>query len=192
MNRKMLAAACLAAAVALGPAPGADAGEADPRFHDWIWRNGTDPGPEAILDDVVAVDAGAWTFAPVAGLRSSRGDLHGHAPSSVEGTGETVTASLGFRGSARVDSRIGTIYSRLSLSFEHEFRANDHQVITGLSGAGPNGFYGDRSEIDVLAADAAFAMRMSETVFGYLEYGSAFEPGGPVDHQVILRLRFDF
>ena len=43
-----------------------------------------------------------------------------------------------------------------------------------------------------MTADAAFAMRMSGSTFAYVEYGAEMEPGGAADHQVILRLRFDF
>ena len=99
---------------------------------------------------------------------------------------------LGFHGAARIDSRIGTLYSRLSLSFEHEFQANGHRVVSGLSGAGRYGFYGDRSEVDVMAADAAFALRMSDAVFGLLEYGTEFERGAAAEHQITVRLRFAF
>ena len=144
---------------------------------------------EAEFDDALAI--GPWTFQPVASLQTTGSGVFGQMPGAGPAPG-SLTASLGFRGAAKVDSRVGTIYSRLSVSFEHEFRANPHRVVTGSYAARRTGFYGDRSEVDVMTADALFAMRMSESVFGYVEYGAEMEPGGAADHQVVLRLRFDF
>ncbi len=134
--------------------------------------------------------AGARTFGPILDFRAGRENLFRQLPG--RGQSAEVTASLGFRGATTIDSRVGAIYSRLSLSFEHEFRANDPHVVSGWSGRRRTGFYGDRSEVDMMTADAVFAMRMSRSSFSFLEYRAEMVPGGSPDHQVTLRLRFDF
>lgn len=183
MSRELLAAACLAAAFIGCAGTGAYAGESETPVPDWFGPS--DGNLLAGLGLDAALRAGPWTFRPVA-------DLLPTTTGSFDRPVDTVTARLGFHGAAKVDSRVGAIYSRLSLSFEHEYRANQHQVITGPSAARRTGFYGDRSEVDMMTADAVFAMRMSGSTFGYVEYGAEMEPGGAADHQVILRFRFDF
>lgn len=196
MNRKVLAATCLAAVFAFGFGVDAlafdRASDREAQSIDWSWP--ADPADRKFvpLDNDLAVAVGPWTFTPAMTVRHTRTSVFGTANPFAGEPDPGMAVGLGFRGAARVDSRIGPIYSRLSLSFEHEFRAHDHQVITGLSGSGPYGFYRDRSEVDVLAAQAVFARRMSDTVFGFLGFGTEVEPGGSTDHQVTVRLRFDF
>ena len=189
MSRNWLAAVCLAALWVGCGGTGARAGESQPPASDWFEALGGPAFAGAEFDGGPA--AGAWTFRPVAGIHPVAGGAFdqdfGAGPASA-----ASTAYLGFRGAAKVDSRVGTIYSRLTLSFEHEFHANPHRIVTGPSAARRTGFYGDRSEVDVMTADAVFAMRMSQWAFGFVEYGAEVEPGGAADHQVILRLRFDF
>lgn len=183
MSRNSLAAACLAALLIGCAGMEARAGEYGASASEWL-----DPLDSRGVSDTVFDEApagGLWRFQPVAGIHATRDGAFGRTP-------DALTASLGFQGAAKVDSRVGTIYSRLRLSFEHEFRANRHRVVTGPSAARRTGFYGDRSEVDVMTADALFAMRMSEWAFGLVEYGAEMEPGGAADHQVTLRLRFKF
>lgn len=187
MSKRRLAAAVCAAALVWGTGTAATA-DNDPLWpgtpiglHSMTPRN-------ALPVPGLAQSAGPWTFEPVIAFRHSDDP---YAEIMAAPTAPSM-AGLGFRGAARVDSRIGTFYSRLSLTFEHEFQANGHRVVTGLSGAGRYGFYADRSEVDVVAADAALALRMSEAVFGYLEYESEVEPGASAKHQVTIRLRFAF
>ncbi len=180
MSRKKLAAAMCAAAIVWGTGTSAIAG-------DGAWPSDT-PFSTALSETGLELSAGPWTFGPMIAFGPPN---DGYAELTTA-SGPSTAAELGFRGAARVDSRIGTLYSRLSVSFQHEFQANDHLVVTGLSGAGRYGFYGDRSDVDVVAADAALALRMSEAVFGYLEYGTEVEAGATTEHQVTLRLRFAF
>lgn len=154
----------------------------------------------AAVESGYMVDQGSWTFGPVAGLRFSRSEIDGYTETGAGPLNLTVSdqrddslvGSLGFRGAAKVDSRIGPIFSRLSLTFEHEFRANDHLVVTGLSGGGENGYYADDSEVDVMKLDAAFAMQMSNAVTGYVDYGAEMDLGSSTEHEVALRLKFAF
>lgn len=192
MNGKVLAATCLAAAFASGVCADAMASEGETRSINWSWPASPDHRQFVPLGGELAVEIGPWTFAPTVTVRRSAMSETGPADPFDRDPSPDMAVGLGFRGAARVDSRIGTIYSRLSLSFEHEYRANDHQVITGLSGSGPYGFYGDRSEVDVVAAEAVFARRMSNAVYGFLDFGTEVQPGGSTDHQVTVRLRFDF
>ncbi len=183
MSRNSLAAACFAAVLIGGAGMEARAGEYRAPAFEWLDPLDSRGIADTIFDEAPA--GGLWRFQPVAGIHATREGAFGR-------TSDALTASLGFRGAARVDSRVGTIYSRLSLSFEHEFRANPHRVVTGPSAARRTGFYGDRSEVDVMTADALFAMRMSEWAFGFVEYGAEMVPGGAADHQVTLRVRFNF
>lgn len=188
MNRELRAAACVAALLTgciASTASAGDTGPADNRFGQFLAIAELDPAIEA------GFAAGPWTIGPIAEIRLPAGD----APLSerlFERGREHPVAQLGFRGAARIDSRVGAIFSRLSLSFEHEFRANDHRVVSGYPAARRTGFYGDRAEVDVMTADAVFAMPLSKASFGLLEYGAEMEPGGSADHQVTLRLRFAF
>ena len=189
MSRNSLVAACFAALLMACTGPGAWADENRPSASNWLDPFDSRGFSDAIFDG--ALVAGPWTLRPVAGIHTNPSGAFGQLP-GLGRTSDTLTASLGFQGAAKVDSRVGTIYSRLSLSFEHEFRANPHRVITGSPAARRTGFYGDRSEVDVMTADAVFAMQMSEWTFGYVEYGTEMEPGGGADHQVALRFRFTF
>ena len=189
MGRNSLAAGCLATLLIGSSGTGAWAGDSPPpapQLLDALDRRAVS-GP--LFDG--AIVAGPWTFRPVAGVHASRVGVIGQ-PVDAGRSQEALTASLGFRGSATVDSRVGAIYSRLSLSFEHEFRANQHSVVSGASAARRTGYYGDRYEVDVMTADAMFAMRVSQSVLGFVEYGAEMDPGGAADHQVTFRLRFAF
>lgn len=154
----------------------------------------------AAVEGGYTVDQGSWTFGPIAGLRFSRSEIDGYTETGAGPLNLTVSdqrddslvGSLGFRGAAKVDSRLGPIFSRLSLTFEHEFRANDHLVVTGLSGGGENGYYADSTKVDVMKLDAAFAMQMSEAVTGYFDYGAEMDMGTGTEHEVALRLKFAF
>jgi len=160
---------------------------------DWLF-SGTD------IETGYAPEAGSWSFGPVASLGLLRGDLDGYKRAGIADLPLTVggqrrdplVGSLGVRGAAKVDSRLGPIFSRLSLTFEHEFRANDHLVVTGLAGGGKNGYYEVGSEVDVMKLDAAFAMHMSQAVTGYLDYGGQTDLDAGTDHEVALRLKFSF
>lgn len=189
MGRNSLAAGCLAAFVIAVSGTGAEAGESQPSARQFFDALDARVIADSLFDD--AIVAGLWTFRPVAGFDISRDGAFGR-PADVSGSQEALAARLGFRGAAKVDSRVGAIYSRLSLSFVHEFRANQHRVVSGVSAARRSGFYGDRSEVDVMTADAVFAMRLSQSVSGFVEYGAEMEPGGAADHQVGFRLRFAF
>lgn len=192
MNRKLRAAGYLAAMLAgcLGtPALAEKADSTADRSGRVFATTESDP----LFDSGFAAGprTSSWTIGPFAEI-----DV-GHRDASTTGTlfgpaRENMTARVGFRGAAKVDSRVGAIYSRLSLSFEHELRADDPNVLSGYLGARRTGFYGDRATVDVMTADAVFAMPLSAATFGFLQYGAEVEPGGSTDHQVTLRLRFDF
>ena len=188
MNRDLRTAG-LATAVLMGclatPALADDA----PPAADWFGQAFANAAADPLFDTGLSV--GPWTIGPVAEIQLSSGGPSG-AGYAFGQRADSRAARLGFRGAAKVDSRVGAIYSRLSLSFKHEFRANDHQVVSGYPGARRTGFYGDRAEVDVMTADAMFAMPLSAATYGFLEYGAEMEPGNSADHQVTLRLRFDF
>lgn len=130
---------------------------------------------------------GPWTFAPVAEIRATRDALF-NSPRD----GGSQIASLGFRGAATVDSRFGAIYSRLSLSFDHALPTNDRRILTGLSGRGRNGYYASRSQIDVMMLDAAFALKFAPAVTGFADYAAEMDLGSGAEHQIALRLKFEF
>lgn len=188
MNRELRAAAYVAALLAGCIASAASAGDTEPaddRFGQLLSIADFDP----TFGNGFA--AGSWTVGPIAEIRLPPGDASSTERLFARGP-ELPEARLGFRGSAKIDSRIGALFSRLSLSFKHEFRANDHRVVSGYPAARRTGFYGDRAEVDVMTADAVFAMPLSKATFGILEYGAEMEPGDNADHQVTLRLRFAF
>ena len=184
MNREMRAAAYVAALVTGCIANAASAGDTEPA-HDRFGQILA----VAELDPTFA--AGPWTVGPIAEFRLPPSDASATERLFGRGQGHPEM-HLGFSGAARIDSRVGAIFSRLSLSFKHEFRANDHRVVSGYPAARRTGFYGDRAEVDVMTADAVFALPLSAATFGFLEYGAEMEPGDSADHQVTLRLRFDF
>ena len=179
MIRKMLAAAALAGATALGLGGTATADDAIAQYS----------FDDSAIDGLFASDAGwerwnasefgTWTIGPSAGLRAGRPEA-------------TLVGSLGFRGAAKLDSRIGAVYSRLSLSFQQEFETNGEGVISGLSGGARNGYYADRSEVDLMTLDADFALRMSSKVIGFVAYDADIDPGSAAEHQVMLRLKVEF
>lgn len=179
MIRKMLAAAALAGATVVGFGGTATVGDATGRY----------AFDDAQIDELFAAEAGweswrasefgSWTLGPSAGLRAGRPET-------------TLVGSLGFSGAAKLDSRIGAVYSRLSLSFQQEFEANGESVISGLSGGARNGYYADRSEVDLMTLDADFALRMSSTVIGFVAYDADIDPGSAAEHQIMLRLKLEF
>ena len=134
----------------------------------------------APADDTIR--AGSWVFGPVAGIRPGRDAISGGD------YGDVPVAVLGFRGLAKVDSRLGVLYSRLSLSFEHSIADRGRR----LAGGGPTGYYADRSALDVMTLDAAFALRMSDTMVGLLDYGAEMEFGSVAEHRAVVTLRVAF
>ncbi len=126
MIRKMLAAAALggAAVLGLGGIATADGVTAQYSFDDPAINELF--AAEAGWDSWDASEFGSWTIGPSAGLRAGSPET-------------TLIGSLGFRGAAKLDSRIGAVYSRLSLSFQQEFEANGEGVISGLSGGARTG-----------------------------------------------------
>lgn len=179
MIRKILAAAALAGAMAVGAVGPAAAGDATTLYaFDDLPLDGVfavEPGWDAWR----ASDFGSWSLGPSAGFRTGRADA-------------ALIGGLGFRGAAKVDSRLGAIYSRLSLSFQHEFQSVTGDRISGLPGASKNGYYADQSDVDLMMLDADFALRMSPAVTGFVAYDAEIDPGSAAEHQVVLRLKFAF
>ncbi len=185
MNQAIPAAICLVAIMAASIGSPAIADEAPLSAVDWTgWKESTG-GFEVAFGG--GVSAGPWTFAPVAALYMPRDEMF-----DIGRHGDALTASLGFRGAAKVESRFGAIYSRLSLSFADAVRASDPLVISGLSGGGRNGYYANLSRVDVMALDARFALQMSDGVTGYATYGAEMDLGSSAQHEVALRLKFRF
>lgn len=143
-----------------------------------------------------ASDRETWSLAMVADLgtvgNSPFGSTNTRASSPADSSSDRLVGSLGVRGAAKVDSRFGAIYSRLSLSFEHVFRTSAHQTVSGLSGGGRNGYYANRSEIDVMTLDAVFAVQLAKDVTAFMDYGAEVDPGSGIEHQALVRIKFGF
>lgn len=143
-----------------------------------------------------ASERGIWSLAMIADISTATGtpvgDTNTRAYSPADRSSDRPVGSLGVRGAAKVDSRFGAIYSRLSLSFEHVFRSSTHQTVSGLSGGGRNGYYANRSEIDVMTLDAAFAIQLAKDVTAFVDYGAEVDPSSGIEHQALMRIKFGF
>lgn len=185
MNRTRAAATCFAVIFVACIGGQTRAGDASPSSAGWSgWIDDTGVDYAAFGGETTA---GLWIFGPVAEVHASRDGLFGTGRH-----GDAMTASLGFRSAAKVDSRFGAIYSRLSLSFERTFRTDRHQASIGYSGDRRLSGYAHRSEIDIMKLDADFAMQMSHAVTGFVDYGAEMDLGSGAEHQIVLRLKFDF
>lgn len=195
MNKKKLAAKAVAIATVLwagAPASAGDIGLQHPFDDDLFFAVSSSEDVDRFKD------GSSWTFGPMANLRLAGGalgdNIDGNRSELTEfgHRSETLIGSLGFRSLAKVDSRLGAIYSRLSLSFEHALEVNDHLVVAGLSGGASNGYYAEFTQVDVMALDAQFAMKMSDSVTGLFAYGAKTDLGSGAEHQILLRIKFGF
>lgn len=192
MVRQLLTVTGVAAAIILCQGRTADAGEfRAPYISDDGLTDGSRSGATAFEAGYV-FELGNWSLTPVADLRAASDTPVGGADTQADRSSDMLVGRLGVRGAAKVHSRFGAIYSRLSLSFEHVFRTSAYQTVTGLSGGGRNGYYANRSEIDVMTLDAAFAMQLAKDVTGFVDYGAEIDPGSGIEHQAMLRLKFGF
>lgn len=185
MNRTIPAATCLAFIVAACFGGQAWAADAPRSSVDWTgWMGDTGDGKTAFAGETTA---GLWTFGPVAEVRAARDGLFDIGPH-----GDAVTASLGFRSAAKVDSRFGAIYSRFGLSFERTLRPDGFEASIGNSRNRRPSVYAHRSEIDIMKLDADFAMQISQAVTGFVDYDAEMDLGSGAQHQIVLRLKFEF
>ena len=181
-------------------APGDSAASTRVANLDGMMDEREDGAVRALWESAPMLDPGTRYVGPWVGFRISSdplGDAWGPGfgpadPVSAGRRDHTLTGILGVRARARIDSRLGAVYSRFGLSFEHAIHGRDGLAVAGPSGGGASSGRPDRSRLNVIRLDSIFGVWMSDSVAGFMHYRAVTDDGTAPDHRVQLRLRFDF
>ncbi|NNG05972.1 MAG: autotransporter domain-containing protein [Inquilinus sp.] len=154
----------------------------------------------AAVEGGYLTERGPVSFGPFAGLAYRRSTIDGYQETgagplnlSVETqSDESVVGGLGVRGVAAVDSPLGRITSRLSLSIEREFRADDATIAASLPGNAQSRLIADGSDVEAIRLDGALDVRFTEALSGGIDYAGRIGSESDTDYEVLARFTVSF